>query len=199
VQGQCSPHALKERPRATQSGVVLLSAVGKSMSILKAYSYCHAVRCGIGSAKTQAVRSCRLGTEHGSMQGTRRRLAAPQPRNLQLELELPRRADSFRRITPSHLLLLHVFLVLVILRASAPVQRSRPIFAVSLIDAMRSLSVTVAALLASVAGASTLQPPVLPLIVRNPYLSTWLQNAREEPWTKWPMFWTGAEVGSADD
>lgn len=60
---------------------------------------------------------------------------------------------------------------------------------------MRSLSVTVAALLAGVAGASTLQPPVLPLIVRNPYLSTWLQNARQEPWSKWPMFWTGAEVG----
>lgn len=55
-------------------------------------------------------------------------------------------------------------------------------------------SVIVAALLASVATASTLQPPVLPLIVRNPYLSTWLQNAREEPWSKWPMFWTGAEV-----
>jgi hypothetical protein len=57
------------------------------------------------------------------------------------------------------------------------------------------LSVNVAALLASVAGASTLTPPVLPLIVRNPYLSTWLQNARAEPWSKWPMFWTGAEVG----
>jgi hypothetical protein len=53
----------------------------------------------------------------------------------------------------------------------------------------------VAALLASVAQASTLTPPVLPLIVRNPYLSTWLQNAREEPWSRWPMFWTGAEVG----
>jgi hypothetical protein len=65
----------------------------------------------------------------------------------------------------------------------------------SLIDAMRSLSVTTAALLASVAGASSLTPPVLPLIVRNPYLSTWLQNAREEPWSKWPMFWTGGEVG----
>jgi len=59
---------------------------------------------------------------------------------------------------------------------------------------MRLLSATVAALLASAAGASTLTPPVLPLIVRNPYLSTWLQNAREEPWSKWPMFWTGAEV-----
>ncbi|KAF1935642.1 glutaminase A [Clathrospora elynae] len=60
---------------------------------------------------------------------------------------------------------------------------------------MRSFSIICAALLASVVDASTLQPPVLPLIVRNPYLSTWLQNAREEPWSKWPMFWTGAEVG----
>lgn len=51
-----------------------------------------------------------------------------------------------------------------------------------------------AALLASVASASTLTPPVLPLIVRNPYLSTWLGNARDEPWTKWPMFWYGTEV-----
>ena len=52
-----------------------------------------------------------------------------------------------------------------------------------------------AALLASVANASTLTPPLLPLVVRNPYLSTWLPNAREQPWSKWPMFWTGAEVG----
>lgn len=50
------------------------------------------------------------------------------------------------------------------------------------------------ALVAIVVEASTLTPPILPLIVRNPYLSTWLQNAREEPWSKWPMFWTGAEV-----
>jgi len=42
--------------------------------------------------------------------------------------------------------------------------------------------------------ASTLTPPVLPLIVRNPYLSTWLGDARENPWGKWPMFWTGEEV-----
>ena len=41
---------------------------------------------------------------------------------------------------------------------------------------------------------STLTPPVLPLIVRNPYLSTWLGDARSEPWRKWPMFWTGEEV-----
>lgn len=60
---------------------------------------------------------------------------------------------------------------------------------------MRISIVPAAALLASVAHASTLTPPVLPLVVRNPYLSTWLQNAREEPWSKWPMFWTGAEVG----
>ncbi|KAJ4304819.1 hypothetical protein N0V90_000347 [Kalmusia sp. IMI 367209] len=52
-----------------------------------------------------------------------------------------------------------------------------------------------AALLASVAYASTLTPPVLPLIVRNPYLSTWLGNAREEPWQKWPTFWYGTEIG----
>ncbi|PGH18135.1 hypothetical protein AJ79_00764 [Helicocarpus griseus UAMH5409] len=44
-------------------------------------------------------------------------------------------------------------------------------------------------------AASRLTPPVLPLIVRNPYLSTWLGNAREDPWTKWPMFWTGEHVG----
>ncbi|KAF2175656.1 DUF1793-domain-containing protein [Zopfia rhizophila CBS 207.26] len=58
---------------------------------------------------------------------------------------------------------------------------------------MRPLGVV--ALLAGVAEASTLKPPVLPLIVRNPYLSTWLGNAREEPWHKWPMFWTGSEIG----
>ena len=59
---------------------------------------------------------------------------------------------------------------------------------------MRPFTVVATALLASAVEASTLRPPVLPLIVRNPYLSTWLQNAREEPWTKWPMFWTGSEV-----
>ncbi|KAF1843125.1 glutaminase A [Cucurbitaria berberidis CBS 394.84] len=60
---------------------------------------------------------------------------------------------------------------------------------------MRLFTVTAAALLASVAEASSLTPPVLPLVVRNPYLSTWLANAREAPWSQWPMFWTGAEVG----
>ncbi|QDS74035.1 hypothetical protein FKW77_009079 [Venturia effusa] len=50
-------------------------------------------------------------------------------------------------------------------------------------------------LLASLVGASTLTPPVLPLIVRNPYLSTWLPNARDEPWKKWPIFYTGQEMG----
>ncbi|KAK3296898.1 uncharacterized protein B0H64DRAFT_113198 [Chaetomium fimeti] len=49
--------------------------------------------------------------------------------------------------------------------------------------------------LAATAGASTLTPNVLPLIVRNPYLSTWLSNARDAPWENWPMFYTGAHVG----
>lgn len=47
----------------------------------------------------------------------------------------------------------------------------------------------------SLATASKLTPPVLPLTVRNPYLSTWLGDARINPWNKWPMFWTGEEVG----
>lgn len=45
------------------------------------------------------------------------------------------------------------------------------------------------------ADASRLTPPVLPLIVRNPYLSTWLNDARGNPWESWPMFWTGEHVG----
>lgn len=52
-----------------------------------------------------------------------------------------------------------------------------------------------AVLRATAAAASTLTPPVLPLVVRNPYLSTWLANAREVPWSKWPMFYTGEEIG----
>lgn len=48
---------------------------------------------------------------------------------------------------------------------------------------------------AAIAEASRLTPPVLPLIVRNPYLSTWLGNARDSPWSKWPMFYTGEEMG----
>ena len=50
------------------------------------------------------------------------------------------------------------------------------------------------ALISFVASASKLNPPVLPLIVRNPYLSLWLNDAREEPWKRWPIFWTGHEV-----
>ncbi|KAF2020411.1 DUF1793-domain-containing protein [Aaosphaeria arxii CBS 175.79] len=64
---------------------------------------------------------------------------------------------------------------------------------------MRSLGLVAAAssaLLNSFAIASTLEPPVLPLVVRNPYLSTWL-HARDDPWEKWPFFWEGAEVGFA--
>ncbi|KAI9738132.1 MAG: hypothetical protein M1818_005561 [Claussenomyces sp. TS43310] len=48
---------------------------------------------------------------------------------------------------------------------------------------------------AATAAASRLTPPVLPLIVRNPYLSTWLSNAREAPWENWPMFYTGQAIG----
>nr|CDP26150.1 Putative Glutaminase [Podospora anserina S mat+] len=44
-------------------------------------------------------------------------------------------------------------------------------------------------------SASTLTPNTVPLIVRNPYLSTWLYHARDAPWENWPMFWTGAHVG----
>lgn len=47
----------------------------------------------------------------------------------------------------------------------------------------------------SLVDASRLTPPVLPLIVRNPYLSTWLSDARGKPWDAWPMFWTGEHVG----
>ncbi|EFX01409.1 glutaminase a [Grosmannia clavigera kw1407] len=46
-----------------------------------------------------------------------------------------------------------------------------------------------------IAAASTLTPPVLPLIVRNPYLSTWLSSARKNPWEQWPIFWTGQSIG----
>ena len=52
------------------------------------------------------------------------------------------------------------------------------------------------ALLGLPVGASKLTPPVVPLVVRNPYLSTWLGDARETPWNKWPMFWTGEQVRS---
>ena len=54
-----------------------------------------------------------------------------------------------------------------------------------------------AAALLHLAGASRLTPPVIPLTVRNPYLSTWLGDARISPWSKWPMFWTGEEVGAS--
>lgn len=61
---------------------------------------------------------------------------------------------------------------------------------------LRSIVAVVAtSLLASLSEASKLTPPVLPLVVRNPYLSLWLENAREEPWTRWPMFYTGTHIG----
>jgi len=59
-----------------------------------------------------------------------------------------------------------------------------------------ALAATGAASLLGQTAASTLTPPVLPLIVRNPYLSTWLPDARDVPWSKWPMFYTGQSVGS---
>lgn len=48
------------------------------------------------------------------------------------------------------------------------------------------------------AAASSLKPPVLPLVVRNPYLSAWLPDARDAPWKRWPMFWTGQDVSVLD-
>lgn len=55
------------------------------------------------------------------------------------------------------------------------------------------LSFLVGVLAAAVASASTITPPVLPLFVRNPYLSTWVRS-RDAPWEKWPIFWTGDSV-----
>lgn len=49
--------------------------------------------------------------------------------------------------------------------------------------------------LPNLANGSRLTPPVLPLMVRNPYLSAWLSHAREEPWEHWPQFWTGRSIG----
>ncbi|TAQ85405.1 hypothetical protein B7494_g6263 [Chlorociboria aeruginascens] len=48
---------------------------------------------------------------------------------------------------------------------------------------------------AAIIQCSTLTPSVLPLLVRNPYLSAWLSNARDVPWNRWPIFWTGQEIG----
>lgn len=64
---------------------------------------------------------------------------------------------------------------------------------------MWAKSLAILALAMVVADASTLTPPVLPLLVRNPYLSLWLGNARGEPWEEWPMFYTGARVGCLAD
>ncbi|RYP62957.1 hypothetical protein DL770_009498 [Monosporascus sp. CRB-9-2] len=55
----------------------------------------------------------------------------------------------------------------------------------------------ITALVVAAVHASTLTPSVLPLIVRNPYLSIWLNHARGNPWVNWPMFWTGSTVGFA--
>lgn len=45
------------------------------------------------------------------------------------------------------------------------------------------------------AAASSLQPPVLPLVVRNPYLSLWF-DSRAAPFDNWPFFWNGQTVSS---
>ncbi|KAF2757858.1 DUF1793-domain-containing protein [Pseudovirgaria hyperparasitica] len=58
-------------------------------------------------------------------------------------------------------------------------------------------STSICALLASVAEASTLTPPILPLFVRTPYFNSWLANARDVPWSHWPIFWTGGSLGMA--
>ncbi|KAI5296272.1 hypothetical protein KEM52_004751, partial [Ascosphaera acerosa] len=42
-----------------------------------------------------------------------------------------------------------------------------------------------------------LHPPVLPLVVRTPYLSAWLSDARDKPWAQWPIFWNGDRLGLA--
>lgn len=60
---------------------------------------------------------------------------------------------------------------------------------------MRWTALFGAATAAWLAEASILTAPVLPLIVRNPYLSTWLGHAREAPWEHWPMFYRGQSIG----
>ncbi|KAI9751330.1 MAG: hypothetical protein M4579_006113 [Chaenotheca gracillima] len=62
---------------------------------------------------------------------------------------------------------------------------------------MRSsiLAAATSVVLAAFAGASVLTPPVLPLIVRNPYLTFWLADARSPPWERWPMFYEGQTIG----
>ena len=57
-------------------------------------------------------------------------------------------------------------------------------------------SIILLAFVAALIECSRLTPPVLPLLVRNPYLSIWLPNVRQnQPWAHWPMFWTGESVG----
>lgn len=59
---------------------------------------------------------------------------------------------------------------------------------------IKNLALVVSLLLPVTTLGSILTPPVLPLVVRNPYLSTWLGNARNEPWQRWPMFYNGQEI-----
>jgi len=58
------------------------------------------------------------------------------------------------------------------------------------------ISIILVAFVAAFIECSRLTPPVLPLLVRNPYLSIWLPNVRQnQPWAHWPMFWTGESIG----
>ncbi|KAF2860716.1 glutaminase A L-glutamine amidohydrolase [Piedraia hortae CBS 480.64] len=57
------------------------------------------------------------------------------------------------------------------------------------------LPIALVAFTFSLVHASSLTPPILPLIVRGPYLSTWLDNARDVPWSRWPMFYNRESIG----
>lgn len=84
------------------------------------------------------------------------------------------------------------------LSALGHTHRSFPVHCYARLDFIMRLGsalTVLATAIPSLVESSRLAPPVLPLIVRNPYLSTWLGNARDLPWEKWPMFWTGQEVG----
>lgn len=63
-----------------------------------------------------------------------------------------------------------------------------------IVTIMRVRTIFAIATVACVGYASKLQPQVLPLFVRNPYLSAWLGHAKDNPWDHWPIFWTGQEV-----
>lgn len=65
---------------------------------------------------------------------------------------------------------------------------------ISAITKVFSLLSLAAAGIGSNSANASLTPNELPLFVRNPYLSTWMPNARDKPWNNWPQFWTGNYV-----